>query len=351
MTLVSSAVGCRTYSSAPLSRINCTVKEPCSPRPCSVHEICTSVTWRTLIVCSVCCSATYAPFFRVVGNRVRCFLPAEDAFKPAGPEKRRCGRSGLHGMWSRWVRLSFLSCARGVASLGEVLLVEAHRVPDGVFGLLRIGEVAHVHLLALQHLVVLEEAPELRQPVLRQLAVVFVGAVLRVVEVDADYLLVALAFVDHVHHPDRAGPQEAKWLDRFLHQDEHVERVVVLPQSPRDEAVVGRVDHGRVQDTVDLQQPRLLVQLVLDPGAFGDLDQGRKLLRCFVPDRDLVPGMGHLGCSFRRMRSQGAQNARDYTLGPRCWRQDAYRRKPRRISSLASSLGINTCSPPGREVG
>ena len=66
-------------------------------------------------------------------------------------------------------------------------------MPYGVFGLFRVGEVTHIHLFTFQHLVVLEEALELSQPVLRQLAVMFVGAVLRVVEVDADYLLVALA--------------------------------------------------------------------------------------------------------------------------------------------------------------
>jgi hypothetical protein len=38
----------------------------------------------------------------------------------------------------------------------------------------------------------------------------------------------------------------------------------------------------------------LLVQLVLDLGAFGDLDQGRELLRGFVTDRYVVPGMGQL---------------------------------------------------------
>jgi hypothetical protein len=83
-----------------------------------------------------------------------------------------------------------------VACLGDVLVVQAYRVPDGVFGRLWIGEVAHVHLLALQNLVVLEEASQLKESVLGQLTVVFVGTVLGVVEVDADYLLVALAFVD-----------------------------------------------------------------------------------------------------------------------------------------------------------
>jgi hypothetical protein len=118
--------------------------------------------------------------------------------------------------------------------------------------------------------------------------------------VDADYFLIALAFVDHMHHPDRARPEDAQRLDRFLHQDKHVERIVVVPQSPWDKAVVGRVDHGRIQNTVDLQKSRLFVQLVFDPGAFGDLDQGRELLWGFVPDRYVVPGMSHLDNSFRR---------------------------------------------------
>src|SRR5215218_4872606 len=197
-TLASWAVGCRTYSSAPLSRINCTVKAPCSPRPCSVHEICTSVTWRTLIVCSVCCSATRSPFFRAIGNSVRRLCPQGGRLN--SPARSLCLRS------------------RGAARLVEVLIVEAHSVPDGVLRLLRVGELANIHLLAFQHLVVLEEAPELSQPMLWQLAVMFVGAVLRVVEVDADYLLVVLALVDHVHHPDGTRPQDAERLDRFLHQ-------------------------------------------------------------------------------------------------------------------------------------
>src|SRR5215207_9417416 len=290
-TLASSAVGRRTYSSAPLSRMSCIVKAPGSPRLCSDHETCASVTWRTLIDFSVCCSATGYSF--PVCDSVRLSCPK--GIRLNSPARSLCFGTG------------------GVTSTGEVLVVEAYRVPDGVFGLLRIGEVAHVHLLAFQHLVVLEEPLELSQPVLRQLAVMFVGSVLRVVEVDADYLLVALAFVDHVHHPDRARPEQAKGLDRFLHQDKHVERIVVVPQSPWDKAVVGRVDHGRVQDTVDLQQPRLLVELVLDPGAFGDLDQSCELLRGFVTDRYVVPGMRHLDSSFRRIGSQGAQCARDYT--------------------------------------
>src|SRR5215216_2091203 len=250
MTLVSWALGCRTYSSAPLSRINCTVNAPYSPRPCSVHEACTSVTWRTLIVCSVCCSATYSPFFRAIDYySVRPFVPAAEGFKPPA------------------ALLYFR--VRDLARTVEVLVVEAHRVLDGVPGVLGVGEVAHGYFLAFEHLVVLEEALEFRQPVLRELAVLAVGVVLGVVEVDADYLLVVLAFIHHMHHPDRTRPQDAERLDRLLHQHQHVERVVVIPQGLRDKAVVGRVDHGR------------------------------KLLGSVLPDRNVVPGMGHFINSFR----------------------------------------------------
>ena len=46
-------------------------------------------------------------------------------------------------------------------SLGEALVVEAHRVPDGVLGLVGVREVADVDFLTFEHLVVLEKAPEL----------------------------------------------------------------------------------------------------------------------------------------------------------------------------------------------
>jgi hypothetical protein len=111
-------------------------------------------------------------------------------------------------------------------------------VPDGLDGLLRARKIADVHLLAFKYLVVLEEALQLGHPVLGELLEVLEGPVLRVVEVDADDLLVVLSLVHHVHHPYRARPQDAKRLDRLLHDDEHVERVIIVAEGTRDEAVV-----------------------------------------------------------------------------------------------------------------
>ena len=135
MTLVSSAVGCKTYSSAPLSRINCTVKAPCShdpfgPRDPHVRDLANpdrllSVLLRHLISLH---PRDWQP--------CPTFVPVAKVFKLAA--RSLCFRAG------------------SVACLGEVFVVEAYRVPDGVFGLLWVGEVAHVHLLAFQHLVVLD---------------------------------------------------------------------------------------------------------------------------------------------------------------------------------------------------
>lgn len=56
-----------------------------------------------------------------------------------------------------------------------------------------------------------------------------------------------------------------------LHEDEDVHGVIVLAERPGDEAVVVRVDDGRVEDPVHLDEPRLLVQLVLHLAPLGDL--------------------------------------------------------------------------------
>jgi hypothetical protein len=56
-----------------------------------------------------------------------------------------------------------------------------------------------------------------------------------------------------------------------LHEHEDVHGVVVLAERPGHEAVVVRVDDGRVEDPVHLDEPRLLVQLVLHLAPLGDL--------------------------------------------------------------------------------
>ena len=100
----------------------------------------------------------------------------------------------------------------------------------------RSGLSPHLDVLVLVLLVVLEEPPDLVQPVLGQLRNVLKVAVLRVVGVDRDDLVVAFALVDHLHHADGLGAEKGHGHDGLLHQDEDVERVVVLAERLGDEA-------------------------------------------------------------------------------------------------------------------
>src|SRR5581483_10871578 len=87
-----------------------------------------------------------------------------------------------------------------------------------------------LHLLAFELLVVLEEALENEEPMRGKVA----GF-----EIAAELGIVGGAGVDHGHEADGAGFDERERLHRFLAKDEHIERIVVLGVSLRDEAVIG----------------------------------------------------------------------------------------------------------------
>ena len=78
--------------------------------------------------------------------------------------------------------------------------------------------------------------------------------------------------VDHGHESEGLVPEEASGDDGLLHDDEDIDGVGVVAEGARDEAVVVRVDDGGVEHPVHLDEPRLLVQLVLDLAPLGDLD-------------------------------------------------------------------------------
>jgi hypothetical protein len=81
-----------------------------------------------------------------------------------------------------------------------------------------------------------------------------------------------------------------------LPEDEDVERVAVVAVRPGDEAVVGGVVHRAEEHPVDLEEPRLLVELVFDARPLRDLDDGLKVLGQFARlgrGRDVMPGVNH----------------------------------------------------------
>ncbi len=136
--------------------------------------------------------------------------------------------------------------------------------------LLRLVGVApaqHLHPLGgLEVLVVLEEVLDLLEGDLRQIRVVvhLLVATRELRHRHGDDLLVAARLVLHLQHADRAHRHDRARHHAALVRDEHVARIAVVRQRVRNEPVIARVAHGRVEETVHDQRPGLLVHLVLD---------------------------------------------------------------------------------------
>jgi hypothetical protein len=145
----------------------------------------------------------------------------------------------------------------------------------------------------------------------------------RIAQGHADDLGVRALLVFHPEDPDRPGPHPAAGEDRFLQQHQGVQRVAVLGQRVRDEAIVGWVDRRREQPPVQMQHMPFVVELVLVAAAPGDLDDhldrqgaqvlvglGRRGLR-----RDRLAHSGQLGDSFGRYpRPQPGQQPGEHFL-------------------------------------
>ncbi len=115
----------------------------------------------------------------------------------------------------------------------------------------------------------------------------------RVVQRNAEHLLVHLVAVAHPEHPQRAHVDFAG--GEGGHGDHHqgVQRIVVLRVGLRKKAVVAGIVDGAEEHAVQPEEPGPLVQLVLVAAAAGDLDHHRHLVGRVGAGRQVVPGMDH----------------------------------------------------------
>ena len=99
----------------------------------------------------------------------------------------------------------------------------------------------------------------------------------------AQDLGIQAGFVFGAEHGYRTGLDHAAGHDRFGGEHQHVDRVAVVIQRLRHEAVVGRVVHGDVHETVDHEAVGVLVDFVLHRArTFHDLDDDVDFVRCFL---------------------------------------------------------------------
>ena len=76
-------------------------------------------------------------------------------------------------------------------------------------------------------------------------------------------------------------------------EQEDVEGVAVVGQGPGDEAVVGGVHHGGVEDPVEGDHAGVLVQLVLGLASLGDLDDRAELVDADALGVHVVPDVSN----------------------------------------------------------
>jgi hypothetical protein len=96
---------------------------------------------------------------------------------------------------------------------------------------------------------------------------------------------------------------------RLLAQHQNVQRIVILGQRLRNEAVIRWIVHRRIQHPVQLDQAAGFVQLILHAGAKGNLDHRKEFQRQLVAGRNVVPGMSH-GMGTRKNQGRKVRNQR-----------------------------------------
>ena len=109
---------------------------------------------------------------------------------------------------------------------------------------------------------------------------------------NADQLVIELVLILHDHQADDAGLHEGQGIDRFGSQHEDIEGIAVVGEGLGNEAVVGGIIDRRVEDAIELQKARFLVELVLVGTPHRDLDDRLDdPLILLIPGRNVVPGV------------------------------------------------------------
>src|SRR5205823_15066352 len=104
---------------------------------------------------------------------------------------------------------------------------------------------------------------------------------------NGDQFLVAAVLVLKEQYADRPDPNNAARNERRPRDNQRVDRIAIGRARVRNEAVIGRVAHWRVQDPVDEQGARDLVELILHRlAADRYLDYDVDIVGWIVPGRD-----------------------------------------------------------------
>ena len=127
----------------------------------------------------------------------------------------------------------------------------------------------------------------------RQLIHVVIEVPCRLFKRNRNDLVVDLVLVDHTHHADRIAVHLNQRIERLGAQHKHIQRIAVIRIGARNEAIIGRIMRGCIQNAVQPQQTGLFVQFILFLAACRDLDHRGEPFRRDAARINVVPDVSH----------------------------------------------------------
>ena len=114
-----------------------------------------------------------------------------------------------------------------------------------------------------------------------------------------DHFVVGFTTIYHVDHCDGAHRDKNARREREGGEDDDVERVAVVPECARSEAIIKRVGSSSVIGAIELDETRLFVDLILIVGAARNFDNCINFCRSVIAKRYIVPEIHTGECSRR----------------------------------------------------
>ena len=106
----------------------------------------------------------------------------------------------------------------------------------------------------------------------------------------SNQLIIQLSSVNHVQITQYAGGDDTTGEGRIGADHQNIQRVAIGGEGMLNNTVLGRVDHGGIQHTVQLDAAGFFIQFVFVFGAFFNFNYSDKIIRCnpfwvyIVPD-------------------------------------------------------------------
>jgi hypothetical protein len=90
---------------------------------------------------------------------------------------------------------------------------------------------------------ILKKSTDLCKPVRWKLFDILVVTIFWIVSADSYDFIIFLSLINHRHEANCSCSKEAPWKNRFLHDDEDINGVIVFTEGTWNEAIIVRVDN------------------------------------------------------------------------------------------------------------